>query len=464
MSAQLIETFAKTNQKNFTLNDITKILKDYFREDDKLSLQDTHKTSCRDSYKFLKTKWYYGYRQLPTKDVFKHVTLRILHSEVASCRDILDIDDRQHFNNFDRKSTDESEFDLTGVPSYTGDSDDIYVKNPSIKVVFANMAEFDDFRKRLSQIKITDKTKTVWFPNRPTNISTHGKQWVAVNECKNQYPIYIPSYKRSDSMLTVKSLLDLNIDNFYVVIKPLHDEINSYTSSMIKLNILDKLLIVPQNFINEEEAMGNYNSIPQRNYAYNHSTQSGFTHHWCLDDNISGFFRRENGTKLPVINSAYPFVFIEKYICRYANVNLASMQYNHLCPANGYRNIIIKNSKVYSCILIKNSNNIPWRGSYNEDIVLTLDTLTASKATMTFQNFLCGKISTGKTKGGNSDAYSGDGQTKKIDELVSAYPEYVTKIVKFGHDHHKVNYAPFKDVELGYQKDVELNLPELKLS
>ena len=467
MSAQLIKTFAQTNKSHFSIDEIKKLLKDYFKEEDD-NLFTAQKSSCRDSYKFLKTKWYYGYKNLPTKDVFKHITLRILHTQVASCRDVLDIDERQKFNNYDKLNvTDDTEFDLTGCPSYTADSDDIYVINPSIKVVFANMDEFNDFRQRLSSnnkgLKITDKTKTVWFPSRPVD-TKNGNKWIAMRECANEYPIYIPSYKRSACMLTVKSLLELNINNFYVVIKPLTDEIDSYTLSMEKLCILDKLLIVPQNFINEEEAQGNYNSIPQRNYAYNHSRQNGFTHHWCLDDNIAGFFRREQGAKLPVIGTAYPFYFIEKYMSRYENVNLASMQYSHLCPANGSRNMIIKNSKVYSCILIKNSNNIPWRGSYNEDIVLTLDTLVQKKATLTFQNFLCGKKSTGQTKGGNTDAYSGDGQTKKINELLSKYPEYVEKIVKFGHDHHKVNYAPFKNIDLGYRKDIDLNLPELKLS
>tara|TARA_R110000796_G_scaffold75419_1_gene169194 strand:+ start:209 stop:1606 length:1398 start_codon:yes stop_codon:yes gene_type:complete len=463
MSAQLIKTFAQTNKTDFSLAEITRILKEYFGEDGEDG-EEYEANDNRNSYRFLKTKWYYGYKNLLQSDVFKHVTLRILHTQVALCRNVLGIDDRQKFNNYDKSKTENIEFDLAGCPSYTADSEDIYVVNPSIKVVFANMEEFNDFRKRLGTINITDKTKTVWFPSRPVDISKSGKKWLADEECKNKYPIYIPSYKRADNMLTVKSLLDLKIDNFFVVIKPTSDEVISYTRSMEKLNILDKLLIVSEKFINEQEAKGNFNSIPQRNFAYDHSVENGFTHHWCLDDNISGFFRREQGTKLPVIDTAYPFVFIENYLCRYQNVNLASMQYNHLCPANGHRNIIIKNSKVYSCILIKNSNNIHWRGSYNEDIVLTLDTLTQKKATLTFQNFLCGKQSTGRMKGGNTDIYNGDGQTKKINELLKTHPKYVTKIIKYGHDHHQVNYAPFKNIELGHQKNIELNLPELILS
>ena len=134
MSAQLIETFAKTNKVNFSIDEIKKLLKDYFKEEDD-NLFTAQKQSCRDSYKFLKTKWYYGYKNLPTKDVFKHITLRILHTQVASCRDVLDIDERQKFNNYDKVNvTDDTEFDLTGCPSYTADSDDIYVINPKNEV------------------------------------------------------------------------------------------------------------------------------------------------------------------------------------------------------------------------------------------------------------------------------------------------------------------------------------------
>lgn len=455
MSAQLIKTFAQTNKTDFSLDEITRILKDYFGEEDK--------EDNRNSYKFLKTKWYYGYKSISEKSVYKTIILRIVNEYVDDFRKKLNIDDRQLFNHYDGCKKNKSEYDLEGCPVYESNDNDIYVVNPSIKVVFSSEYEFNDFCKKLNDIKITNKTKTVWYPRRP-NVDTNDiGYWTTQKKCNNIYPIYIPSYKRADNMLTVKSLLDLDINNFFVVIKPDLEEVKSYRESMKKLNILDKLIIVPIEYINEQADKGNYNSIPQRNYAYDHSICKGFSHHWCLDDNIKNFYRRHNGKKLPIKNTAYPFLFIEKFCQRYTNVNLASMQYSHLCPANGSRNMIIKNSKVYSCILIKNNNNIKWRGSYNEDIVLTLDTLLKNKSTLTFQNFLCGKQSTGSIKGGNSDIYKDDGQTKKINELLKTHPKYVTKIIKYGHDHHQVNYEPFKNIELGHQKNIELNLPELIL-
>ena len=454
MFAQLIKTFAQTNKDNFSLFEIENILKEYFH---------TELVSKNDDYKFLKTKWYYGYKKINTKDIYKTIILRIVKDKLQEFKNKLNIDHRQQFNHYDTVASNKDEyFDLQGLPSYINESD-IYTENPSIKVIFANIDEFNDFRNKLNDIKITQKTKTVWYPNRPTIKSETGS-WITDKECINKYPIYIPSYKRAENMLTVETLIDLNVKNFFVVIKPDIDEVKSYTKSMKKLNILDKLLIVNDDYIQKQAKKGNYNSIPQRNFSYKHSIKSGFTHHWCLDDNIKGFYRRHNGKKLPIINTPYPFCMVEKYCERYTNIYLASLQYSHLVPANGHRSPIIKNSKVYSCILIKNSNNIKWRGEYNEDIILTLDTLLQNKGTITFQNFLCGKMSTGSTEGGNSDIYAKDGQTKKINFLLKIYPEYVKKVVKFGHDHHLVNYDSFKDIDLQYKPTVKLNLPNLILS
>ena len=47
---------------------------------------------------------------------------------------------------------------------------------------------------------------------------------------------------------------------------------------------------------------------------------------------------------------------------------------------------------------------------------------------MTFENVLCGKMSTGSVTGGNENIYAGDGQFKKVEFLISIYPEYVKQI------------------------------------
>ena len=470
----LLDNFRRTGKSSFSLDDIKDVLKISFVDDD----DDKEEVSVPPmippptipmippptTYKFCKTKWYYGYRKINKEDIYKTIVLRIQKDKVDEFRQLMRVDDRQPFNHYDTKSKHTTEFDMSDCPPMTDSNDDLYTSHPSIKVIFSkNHLEFDDFRNKLGDIPITHRTKTVWYPKRPEVKKKVGIWTCDDKKCQNSYPIYIPSFKRADTMFTVKSLLSLDIDNFYIVIRPIDEEIETYTTAMKRLDLsIDKLLIVPQTYIDDQEEKGNFNSIPQRNYGYQHSIDNNYTHHWCLDDNIKGFFRREKGTKLPFIKTAYPFYFVEQYLQRYSNVYLSSLQYSHLVPADGSRSIIIKNSKVYSCILIKNDNDIMWRGKYNEDIVLTLDTLSKGRGTMTFQNFLCGKMSTGSMKGGNSNIYDGDGQSKKVDELMGVYPQYTKKIEKYGHPHHQVDYTPFKDVDLGY-KSVKLNLPTLEL-
>jgi len=411
------------------------------------------------TYKFFKTKWYYGMKSLKKDDISRTITLRIDKNYIQEFRDKFNIDDRQEFS-YDKGQKDDTEFDISDCPSHKND-DDIYVKNPNIKVIFKNKDEVDDFSKKFDK-PITDKARTVWYPKQVLSKKyPKNSYWTTEVECVNQYPIYIVSYKRSDKLQTVKSLLYCGVKNFYIVIKNDKTEIENYTKSLKELGVEDKLLIVPDDFSEDEEKIGDLNSIPQRNFSYIHSVENGDKYHWCLDDNIKDFFRREDGQKTKM-KTGFMFYFVEEFMKRYTNVNLSSLQYNHLVPAGGYRGMIVKNSKVYSCILIKNSNNIMWRGSYNEDIILTLDTLLENKGTMTFQNFLCGKQSTGTTKGGNQDIYKSDGQQKKIDFLMSVHPKYTKEIIKYGHPHHQVNYKPFKDNDLGYTP-IKLNFPELIL-
>lgn len=411
------------------------------------------------NYKFTKTKWYYGYKKLKPTEVYRNIVLRIDKNYIQELRDKLNISEKQEFR-CDKAQTDDTDFDMSDCPSYKNDND-IYGTNPSIRVLFKNEEEIKDFSKKIG-LPITEKQKTLWFPQRVEPFKyPKNSYWTTKTVCNNKYPIYIVSYKRYDSLITVKSLLYCGVKDFYVVIKPEKSEIENYTKCLKKLGIEDKLLIVPKEFLEIEEKKGNGNSIPQRNYAYTHSIQNNFKWHWCLDDNIKDFFRREQGQQTKM-KTGFMFYFVEQYLKRYKNVNLASLQYNHLSPAGGHRSIIIKNSKVYSCILIKNSNNIKWRGTYNEDIILTLDTLLEGKSTLTFQNFLCGKKSTGSTKGGNQEAYKGEGQQKKIDFLMKIHPTYCKEIVRYGHPHHKVNYNPFSNVDVGYNP-IKLNFPELHM-
>jgi hypothetical protein len=209
--------------------------------------------------------------------------------------------------------------------------------------------------------------------------------------------------------------------------------------------------------------MGNGYSIIHRNYAWNDAESKGFSHHWCLDDNIKGFFYRNRGEILPFKNTGISFYFIEEYIKQYPNVYQAGMNYNHLTPKGGNRTVIIKNSRVYSCVLNRHYDDIRWRGKYNEDTDLSLRILKDGKSTMNFQIFLCGKQSTGSMKGGNQEiAYQGTGFDDKVDELIMRHPDVATKVIKYKRTHHKVDYSKFQNNDLT-PVEYKLRIPVIKL-
>ena len=356
----------------------------------------------------------------------------------------------------------ESEFDMSDVPNFEGNENDRYSTNPKVCYYFANATELESFKKQI-EIPFTDKAKTVWFPHEPQDEKIISGVYSTKHVQQPNYMIYIPSYKRSDTLYTVLSLEELKISNYRIIIRPTENEPELYRENMLKHEIKDvdtKILILPESYIEEQTKLGHNNSIIPRRYAFSIDKK---THHWVLDDNIKGFFRRVNGQKIKLISTAYPFLFVEEYIKRYTNVFQAGLQYVHLCPSGGNRSMIIKNSRVYSCILMKKDEKFNWEGSYNEDTDLSLRLLKAGKATMTFQNFLCGKQGTLSTKGGNTQiAYQNKGFENKAQELHDKHPD-VTRIVnKYNRIHHEVNYSSFRENNLGYVP-YKLNLSELIL-
>tara|TARA_R110000868_G_scaffold5175_1_gene31918 strand:- start:2223 stop:3851 length:1629 start_codon:yes stop_codon:yes gene_type:complete len=303
---------------------------------------------------------------------------------------------------------------------------------------------------------INKTTKSLWYPHEPVNEIKKNGYYTTKEKIQPQYPIYIPSYKRYDTLYTVLSLEELNIKDYYIIIRPTENEPEKYKEALKKHNIsLDKLLIMPLEFIEQQTKAGNGYSVIPRNYGWNHAIKNSFTHHWSLDDNIKGFFYRNKGQILPFKNTGYSFKFIEEYIKKYPNTFQAGMYPTYIGSAKGDRTIIIKNSRIYSCMLNRHYKNFRYEGIHNEDTDLSLRFLKDGKATLDFQIFLCGKQCTLSVPGGNRDsAYLGKGFEEKADEIVRKYPDIAKKVIKYGRIHHQINYKGFykNDLTLGDYK------------
>jgi hypothetical protein len=262
---------------------------------------------------------------------------------------------------------------------------------------------------------------------------------------KQKFPIYIISKGRWERRQTVKTLEFIGAE-YKIVVEP--SEYDMY-SSVIEPS---KILVLPSNF--SEMGQG---SIPVRNWVWNHSVENGHEWHWILDDNIESI-ERFNRNKKVKCKTVAPFCAIEDFVLRYKNIAQAGMNYALFCPAIEARPPLIFNTRIYSCILIRNDVPHKWRGRYNEDTDLSLRILKDGYCTVLFNAFLIGKRATMTQGGGNTDTIynTGDKRLAFAKSLQEQHPDVVRVTWKFNRWHHHVNYKPFKKNKLIIKSDVKL--------
>lgn len=260
------------------------------------------------------------------------------------------------------------------------------------------------------------------------------------------YPVYIISKGRWDSRLTSKALERMNVP-YHIVVEP--QEYEQYAA------VIDtaKILILPFSNLGQ-------GSIPARNWVWEHSINSGAERHWILDDNIGRFLRLHQNQKY-IVNSGVTFKACEDFVDRYTNIALAGMNYKFLTKKKQHLNPFIFNTRIYSCILIRNDIPYRWRGRYNEDTDLSLRALKDGWCTVLFNAFEADKRMTMTMKGGNTDELykldgQADGRLLMAQSLQRQHPDVVTVTRKWGRWQHQVDYRPFKKNNLVLKPDVEI--------
>jgi len=260
---------------------------------------------------------------------------------------------------------------------------------------------------------------------------------------KNKYPIYIISKGRWESRKTSIALEKMNVD-YHIVIEP--QEVEEYEKVIDK----NKILVLPFSNLGE-------GSIPARNWVWDHALSIGAERHWIIDDNIRGFWRLNKNKVRRVLSSTF-FRGMEDFVDRYENIAMAGPDYNYFVPRKYKHNPIVINTRIYSCILIKNDIKHRWRGRYNEDTDLSLRCLKDGLCTVLFETFQQEKTGTMIMKGGNTeDLYKiEDGRLKMATSLLKQHPDVVKVKFKFNKWHHSVNYKPFENNEFILKKDIDI--------
>lgn len=261
-----------------------------------------------------------------------------------------------------------------------------------------------------------------------------------------KFPIYIISKGRWSRRQTSKTLEKMNVP-YRIVVEP--SEFENYAQVIDEC----KILVLPSNF--SELGKG---SIPVRNWVWEHSINEGHEYHWILDDNIESIERFNNNLKIKC-ETGTPFYIIEDFVLRYENIALAGMNYALFCPAYEARPPIKFNTRIYSCILIKNNIDFRWRGRYNEDTDLSIRILKSGMCTVLFNAFLIGKRATMTQGGGNTDTIYNTGDKRKefAESLTKQHPDIVKTVWRFNRWHHQVNYKIFDSNILIKKKGININ-------
>ncbi len=276
-----------------------------------------------------------------------------------------------------------------------------------------------------------------------------------------RYPIYIISKGRSDSMVSSNSLARMKIPH-YISIEP--QDWDDYEKALDKFGTRDFVTLLLLPFSNHGDGPGR-----ARNWCWDHSITLGAKRHWVLDDNIADFYRLHNNQRIRIESSAF-FRPMEDFVDRYTNVKIAGPQYRFFCASNQSYPAYVKNTRIYSCLLIENDCKHRWRGRYNEDTDLSLRVMKDGDCTIQFNAFLQGKMPTQALKGGNTaefyhketgldengvaiqsgelvkfeGKYNAAGTVAKSQMLVDMHPDVATMVWRYDRWHHHVNYDSFK--------------------
>jgi len=235
-----------------------------------------------------------------------------------------------------------------------------------------------------------------------------------------KYPIYIPTKGRWESCLTASMLDDENIP-YYLVTEP--QETDQY-----KVNYNDDhILTLP---------FSNLGSVtPARNWIKEHATKAGHKRHWQLDDDIKQLILWAKGKRTKA-SCDYILSNCETFVDRYSNVGIAGLKHN--CYGNSVSAPFKINKQVYTCVIVTNNTQFWWRGNYgSEDTDFSLQVLSNNWCTILFQIFQFMTVTSGTTKGGNTDIYSDDGRMERARELQRRWSPYIGSLAR---SHGKPNY------------------------
>lgn len=276
------------------------------------------------------------------------------------------------------------------------------------------------------------------------------------------FPLYIPTKGRADSRLTSKALTAMGVPHFLVA-EPQEVEVYERASrgslaTVLQLDMSYKGRYETCDDLGLTKGTG---AGAARNFIWDHSIANGHAWHWVMDDNIKAFYRLNHNLKVSCLAPAF-WRAMEDFVLRYENVAMAGPNYFMFALRKSAMPPFVTNTRIYSCNLIRNDVPFRWRGRYNEDTILSLDMLKAGWCTVQFNAFLQEKTTTQYLGGGNTaEFYAREGTAPKSIMLKRVHPDVTKLMMRFGREHHHVDYKRFKQ-PLRRRPDAAMESPTAK--
>jgi hypothetical protein len=326
----------------------------------------------------------------------------------------------------------------------------------TFEIILTDVTQHIAFLRLLKQ-QLSFETTYTYFPKVEKTVSK-GKFWVSrFEDHQPRYPIFIVSKGRAYSRVTAMALQRMGVP-FRIIIEPQDwDDYEAFFDA-------SQLIVAP--FSNHGDGPGR-----ARNLAWDIAIKEGHTAHWVMDDNIKDFYRLHENSRTRFADGGC-FRVMEDFFDRCENLYIAGPQYRFFCaPRSGYSPFVL-NTRIYSCLLIRNDCKYRWRGRYNEDTDLSLRVLKDGDCTLQWNEFLQEKMATQALSGGNTaefyhtehitgdndpelGKYHANGTWNKSIMLEKMHPDVAKAVWKFGRWHHEVDYNPFKANKLRFKAGME---------
>lgn len=327
----------------------------------------------------------------------------------------------------------------------------------SLIIHFGSREDMAEFALLVEQ-RIGSRTRSIWYPEAEIGRMSH-KRFVTEDgkaPARPRFPLYVVSKGRYDSMLTSKSLTRMGQPHYVVVEereRGLYESAARSVSQHATILVLDPQYQIDYDPCDDLGMTKSKGPGPSRNFAWDHSIESGFDWHWVMDDNIDGFFRLQYNLKTPIITPTFWRV-MEDWCLRYENVYMGGPNYFMFASRKTKLPPFVLNTRIYSCNLIRNSIPYRWRGRYNEDTDISLRILKDGFCTVQFNAYLQRKTTTQVLRGGNSgEFYDKEGTLPKSQMQVDLHPDVSRLVKKWGRWHHQVDYSSFKKNALRKRRD-----------